>query len=113
MLKYLLKRIGILVPTFIGITIVCFAVIHLAPGEPTDMQTELNPNITSEAIEQLKHHYGLDKPLPLQYFIWMKNLVKLDFGRSISSDARPVWEMRLSVPGLSAFQRDNMKRPRA
>ena len=92
MLKYLLKRIGLLVPTFIGITIVCFAVIHLAPGEPTDMQTELNPNITPEAIEQLKHHYGLDKPLTVQYFVWMKNLAKLDFGRSISSDARPVWE---------------------
>ncbi|HPD22484.1 MAG: ABC transporter permease [Desulfomonilia bacterium] len=92
MLKYLLKRFAILIPTFIGITIVCFLVIHLAPGEPTSMQAELNPNITPEAIEQLKRHYGLDKPLPVQYLVWMKNLAKLDFGRSISSDARPVWD---------------------
>lgn len=92
MLKYLLKRFAVLVPTFIGITIVCFAVIHLAPGEPTGMQAELNPNITPEAIQQLKHHYGLDKPLTVQYFVWMKNLAKLDFGNSISSDSRPVWE---------------------
>ncbi|MDI9527499.1 MAG: ABC transporter permease, partial [Pseudomonadota bacterium] len=92
MLKYLLKRFAILIPTFIGITIVCFLVIHLAPGEPTSMQAELNPNITPEAIEQLKHHYGLDKPLPVQYLVWMKNLARLDFGRSISSDARPVWD---------------------
>jgi peptide/nickel transport system permease protein len=92
MLNYLLKRLAILVPTFIGITIVCFAVIHLAPGEPTSMQAELNPKITPEAIQQLKHHYGLDKPVAVQYFIWMKNLSKLDFGNSISSDARPVWD---------------------
>ncbi|MGC9324265.1 MAG: ABC transporter permease [Desulfomonilia bacterium] len=92
MVKYLLKRLSILLPTFIGITIVCFAVIHLAPGEPTDLQTEMNPNITPEAIEQLKAHYGLDKPLITQYFIWMKNLSKFDFGKSISTDARPVWD---------------------
>ena len=92
MLKYLLKRLAILIPTFIGITIVCFLVIHLAPGEPTSMQAELNPNITPEAIDQLKRHYGLDKPLPVQYLVWMKNLARLDFGRSISSDARPVWD---------------------
>ncbi|MCD6571009.1 MAG: ABC transporter permease [Deltaproteobacteria bacterium] len=92
MLGYLLKRLAELVPTFIGITIVCFLVIHLAPGEPTALQTELNPNITHEAIEQLRHHYGLDRPLTVQYCIWVKNLLKLDFGRSISSDERPVWE---------------------
>lgn len=92
MLRYLAKRLAILVPTFIGITIVCFAVIHLAPGEPTDMQTELNPNITPQAIEQLKAHYGLDKPLTTQYFLWMKSLMVLDFGNSLSSDARPVWD---------------------
>jgi len=92
MLKYLLKRLGMLIPTFIGITIVCFAVIHLAPGSPTDMQTDMNPDITPEAIEQLNRHYGLDRPLTTQYFIWMKNLARLDFGNSISSDARPVWE---------------------
>ncbi len=92
MLKYLLKRFAVLVPTFIGITLVCFAVIHLAPGEPTGMQAELNPDISAEAIAQMKHHYGLDKPLPVQYLVWMKNLARLDFGNSISSDSRPVWD---------------------
>lgn len=92
MLGYFLKRVFQLIPTFIGITIICFLVVHLAPGEPTALQTELNPNITHEAIEQMRHHYGLDRPLAVQYFIWIKNLLKLDFGRSISSDERPVWE---------------------
>jgi len=92
MLGYLLRRGSQLIPTLIGITIICFLVVHLAPGEPTALQTELNPNITHEAIEQMRHHYGLDRPLAVQYFIWVKNLLKLDFGRSISSDERPVWE---------------------
>ena len=92
MLRYLIRRLAILIPTFIGITLVCFAVIHLAPGSPTDLQTQMNPDITPQAIEQLNAHYGLDKPLTTQYLLWMKNLAVLDFGTSISSDARPVWD---------------------
>ena len=92
MLRYLIRRLAILIPTFIGITLVCFAVIHLAPGSPTDLQTQVNPDITPQAIEQLNAHYGLDKPLATRYVLWMKNLAMLDFGRSISSDARPVWD---------------------
>jgi peptide/nickel transport system permease protein len=92
MLRYLVRRLAILLPTFIGITLVCFAVIHLAPGSPTDMQTQMNPDITPQAIEQLNAHYGLNKPLHVQYLRWMGNLFRLDFGNSISSDARPVWE---------------------
>ncbi len=92
MIRYLIRRLAILIPTFIGITIVCFAVIHLAPGSPTDMQTQMNPDITPQAIEALNRHYGLDKPLTTQYFLWMKNLFLLEFGNSISSDARPVWD---------------------
>jgi len=91
-LRYLIRRLAILIPTFIGITLVCFAVIHLAPGSPTDLQTQMNPDITPQAIEQLNAHYGLDKPLTTQYLLWMKNLAVLDFGTSISSDARPVWD---------------------
>jgi len=91
-LRYLIRRLAILIPTFNGITLVCFAVIHLAPGSPTDLQTQMNPDITPQAIEQLNAHYGLDKPLATRYVLWMKNLAMLDFGRSISSDARPVWD---------------------
>jgi len=90
--RFLFRRLLVLVPTFIGITLVCFAVIHLAPGSPTDIQTQMNPDITPEAIEKLKAHYGLDKPLHVQYLVWMKNLCRLDFGPSMSSDARPVWD---------------------
>lgn len=91
-MRYLLRRLLGLIPTFLGITVICFAVIHLAPGEPTALQAELNPNITAQSIERLKTHYGLDKPLIVQYGLWLENLARLDFGRSISADNRPVWD---------------------
>jgi peptide/nickel transport system permease protein len=73
-----------------GITLVSFAVIHLAPGSPVDMQTTLNPLAGESVRERLNAIYGLDKPLYTQYLNWLFNIVRLDFGVSMSSDARPV-----------------------
>jgi len=77
---------------FLGITVISFWVIHLAPGSPTDLQTTLNPEVGAEARAQLEELYGLDKPLYVQYAHWLKRLVKLDFGQSMSGDHRPVWD---------------------
>ncbi len=87
---YLLKRIALLVPLMLGITLITFTVIHLAPGEPVDMQMAMNPKVGKEARERLTKFYGLDKPLHEQYFSWLGKLAKLDLGRSFSSDNRPV-----------------------
>jgi peptide/nickel transport system permease protein len=73
-----------------GITIISFAVIHLAPGSPTDMEITLNPLADEAARRQLEGLYGLDKPLHEQYAVWLGRLLRLDFGNSMSSDARPV-----------------------
>jgi len=75
-----------------GITILSFFIIHLAPGKPTDVLTELNPKITPEARERLERYYGLDKPIMVQYWMWLKRIVRLDFGDSFSTDRRPVME---------------------
>jgi peptide/nickel transport system permease protein len=75
---------------FIGITLVSFFVIHLAPGSPTDLETTLNPLADAAAQKRLEEFYGLDKPLYQQYFTWMGKLFRLDFGNSMSSDGRPV-----------------------
>ncbi len=91
MLGYLLKRILLLIPTFLGITILSFMVMHLAPGEPVGIQNEFNPKFTPEMRERLRAQYGLDKPLYVQYARWLKGLVTLDLGRSFA-DQRPVWE---------------------
>jgi len=89
---YILKRLGMMVPMLLGITLISFTVIHLAPGTPTDMQTTLNPKASLEAQKRLRELYGLDKPLMVQYGDWLKRLVHLDFGRSFSPDRRPVWD---------------------
>ncbi len=89
---YILKRLGLMVPMLLGITLISFVVIHLAPGTPTDMQTTLNPKASLEAQKRLREIYGLDKPLMVEYRDWLTRLAYLDFGRSFSPDRRPVWD---------------------
>jgi len=91
MLGYALRRLVLAVPLLIGITLISFFVIHLAPGEPTDLGTGDTPvQSDREVRERLRQMYGLDKPLHVQYVNWLTRLVRLDFGRSFSPDARPV-----------------------
>jgi peptide/nickel transport system permease protein len=90
MLTYLAKRLLEIIPTLFGITLISFFIVHLAPGKPTDIFTELNPKITPEARERLEKYYGLDKPIIIQYVSWLNRVVRLDFGESFSSDRRPV-----------------------
>jgi peptide/nickel transport system permease protein len=59
---YLIKRLLLMIPLFIGITIISFGVIHLAPGSPIDMATDLNPKATAEVKERMRAFYGLDNP---------------------------------------------------
>jgi peptide/nickel transport system permease protein len=89
---YILKRLGLMVPMLLGITLISFLVIHLAPGTPTDMQTTMNPKASLEAQKRLRELYGLDKPMMVQYRDWLTRLGHLDFGRSFSPDRRPVWD---------------------
>lgn len=90
MLNYLARRFLMMIPLLIGITLISFVVIHLAPGEPTDMQTQLNPEVSTELRNRLRDQYGLDKPLVVQYGEWLGRFVRLDFGNSFSQDRRPV-----------------------
>lgn len=90
MTRYLIKRILMLIPLMIGITLITFSVIHLAPGEPVEMQMAMNPKVGKEARERLTKFYGLDKPLHEQYVSWVGKIVRFDLGRSFSSDNRPV-----------------------
>ena len=81
-----------MIPLLIGITLISFLVIHLAPGEPTDMQTDLNPKSSVEMRDRLRERYNLDKPLYVQYGLWLKQVATLDFGESFAQDHRPVLE---------------------
>jgi len=90
LLRYIIKRLIFMIPLLIGITIISFIVIHLAPGSPTDLQTEMNPRVSAEMRERIRAMYDLDKPLHQQYFSWLGKLATLDLGNSFSSDRRPV-----------------------
>jgi len=91
MLGYALRRLVIAIPLLVGITFVSFLVIHLAPGEPAEIQTgDLSIQSDRQMRERLREEYGLDKPLLVQYGNWLGRLARLDFGKSFSPDARPV-----------------------
>jgi peptide/nickel transport system permease protein len=89
MLAYVLKRLTHMVPLFFGITLITFFVIRLAPGNPTFYQGAFNPKVKPEAVKRLEKIYGLDKPLPVQYLLWVKRMLKLNFGTSFV-DGKPV-----------------------
>jgi peptide/nickel transport system permease protein len=87
---YILKRLFLMIPVLFGITIISFAVMKAAPGDPTSLVTDLNPNMNKEAVERLRRHYGLDQPVHIQYLKWLQRIVMLDFGTSFAADSRPV-----------------------
>ncbi|WP_066852152.1 ABC transporter permease [Halodesulfovibrio spirochaetisodalis] len=86
------KKIGMTALILLGITVISFWVIHLAPGSPTDLQTTLNPQVGAATRARLERLYGLDQPVHVQYYNWVKRIVQLDFGKSMSGDHRPVWD---------------------
>ncbi len=71
-----------MIPLIFGITLITFAVIHLAPGGPVEVETEMQLKASAQAKENLKKLYGLDKPLHVQYIDWLKRFILLDFGKS-------------------------------
>ena len=79
-----------MIPLLLGITVICFFVMHLAPGSPTDLQTEMNPKASAEMKERLRTMYELDKPIYVQYASWLTKISQGDLGTSFSTDHRPV-----------------------
>ncbi len=95
---YLIRRLLQIIPTLLGITLITFLIIQLAPGNPAMLKLQMTGEgqlgekaITDQIIEQTKQLYGLDKPLPVQYLIWVKRIFTLDFGTSYK-DHRNVWD---------------------
>ena len=81
MRTFILRRFLFAIPTLIGISIVTFVIVRLAPGDPIRLFT-FGSRATNEDIEALRHLYGLDQPLPIQYIDWIWKLVHGDFGLS-------------------------------
>jgi peptide/nickel transport system permease protein len=101
---FLLQRAGQFFIALFAITLITFGIMHLAPGEPTDVQTGMNPRVSAHARENLRRIYGLDQPLHRQYWNWLKRFLELDFGDSMV-DGQPVKQKILDrVPITASIQ---------
>ena len=87
MLIYILKRLVYVTPVAFGVSLVCFLLVHLAPGDA--LSAVLPADATQETINEMKAAYGFDKPLPVQYLIWLWHVLHGDLGTSIAT-GRPV-----------------------
>ena len=96
MTTYIIRRILLMIPTILGITIMVFAISRIAPGDPVSLSMgpggQLDAQRAADVRKARMALYGLDKPIPVQYAIWLKRVVKLDFGDSIKHH-RPVIEL--------------------
>ncbi|MDF1790307.1 MAG: ABC transporter permease [Thalassobaculaceae bacterium] len=83
MTAYILRRLLYAIPIALGVSIVCFALVYIAPGDP--LNSLLPEDASAETIAMVKKAYGFDKPIPVQYFIWLGKVLTGDFGHSIAS----------------------------
>ncbi|MCK5564078.1 MAG: ABC transporter permease [Planctomycetes bacterium] len=92
MINYIIRRLLLVIPTLVGITLVTFVIVNLAPGDPAQFQSQgiMDPEVSIRIHEQLREYYGLDKPIHVRYAKWLGKIARLDFGTSMSSDQRPV-----------------------
>lgn len=75
----------------IGISLISFLIMHLAPGDITSNESAFNPKASEESRQKLREMYNLDKPIIVQYGLWLKRMATLDFGRSFASHQKPVF----------------------
>ncbi len=103
MWRYIFQRILLFLPTFLGITLISFLIMRLAPGDPAELLAggglaaagEVGISMekrgtVDQALAQWRVQYGLDRPLHVQYGVWLKNLFTLNFGDSFK-DNQPVF----------------------
>ena len=119
MLNYFVRRFLLIIPTFIGITLVVFTILQIVPGGPLEMEimklkmggategasstsTSTGINIPESAMEEIKKYYGFDKPIHERYFLWINNLAHLNLGKSYVY-AEPVWDVITSRFPVSIY----------
>ncbi|MUG93473.1 ABC transporter permease subunit [Scytonema sp. UIC 10036] len=84
MTKYIIYRLLIFIPTLIAISIVVFAILALAPGDPMG-EFAVNPSITAEVRENIRRAFGLDQPIHIRYIKWFTSFLRGDIGYSFTS----------------------------
>lgn len=79
------RRLLLTLPILFGVTVICFALVQIAPGDP--IQNLLSPTASQADADRLRAAYGLDQPLPIQYFIWIGRVLTGEFGMSIANNS--------------------------
>ena len=95
MLSYLLRRLVYALPIMLGVALVCFALVHIAPGDP--LVSILPPDASAELQAQLRELYGFNRPLPVQFAGWVWRALHGDLGTSIASGRPVVTEVMRAV----------------
>ena len=90
MLSYTLRRLLLLIPVFLAVSVIIFAIIHLIPGDPVDSLLKVGSGPEQRAV--IEARYGLDRPLPVQYAVWLGNVLTGDLGTAIVG-RRPVLDL--------------------
>lgn len=92
MLSYIVRKLFTLVPVMLGVYTLVFLVMQVLPGDAA--QIRAGPGATAEAIENMRHQMGLDKPVPVQYVQYLQRAVRLDFGRSFRTNQPVIDELK-------------------
>jgi peptide/nickel transport system permease protein len=95
MWSYVIRRLLIAIPTLLGVTVIMFTLLKITPGDP--LNALLPPEATQLEREELAHDLGLDKPIYVQYFLWISDAVQFDFGRSYVRKNPVIDELSLSL----------------
>lgn len=102
MIAYVVQRLLLMIPTFIGVTFIAFAIMLLAPGDPVELYFAGGLGAGTEGVsperlrdieqakQEMREKLGLDRPIPVQYAMWLGRLATFDLGESFK-DRRPVW----------------------
>jgi len=93
---YIIKRLLQIIPVILGVTIIAFTLIHIAPGDPA--RNMLGQHASQQEIDEIRTKYGLDQPLYVQYFIWLGDVLQGDLGRSILSHEQVTIEIASRFP---------------
>ena len=98
MAQYIFRRITLLVPVLLGVSLVVFTLVRLIPGDATLLAIGVDQRITQEQLELVRKSYGLDQPAPVQYLRWVEHLVQGDLGTSLRTRRSVNEELRLRLP---------------
>jgi peptide/nickel transport system permease protein len=94
-LVYMIRRVLYAIPIALSVGLVCFMLVHIAPGDP--INAIVPPDAPMDVVNRIRQDYGLDKPLPVQFGIWLAHVCTGDLGRSLAT-GRSVWsDLRVAV----------------